>query len=68
MMILARVNSKLKKYDEAVSYGKQALDASQKGNEIFFVNEVENELATIYFNDNEPDLFVLLSVVPRLSQ
>src|SRR5258706_9106366 len=55
MMILARVNSKLKKYDEAVSYGKQALDASQKNNEPFFLNEVENELATIYFNDNKPD-------------
>jgi two-component sensor histidine kinase len=55
MMILARVNSKLKKYDEAISYGKQALDASQKTNEVFFQNEVENELATIYFNDNKPD-------------
>ena len=55
MMILARVNSKLKKYDEAVNYAKQALDASQKNNEPFFLNEVENELATIYFNDNKPD-------------
>ena len=55
MMILARVDSKLKKYDEAINYGKQALDASQKNNEPFFENEVENELATIYFNNNEPD-------------
>jgi len=55
MLILARIKSKLKKYDEAISYGKQALDASQKTNEVFFENEVENELATIYFNDNEPD-------------
>lgn len=55
MLILARVNSKLKKYDEAVNYGKQALDASQKNNEPFFLNEVENELATIYFNDNKQD-------------
>ncbi len=55
MLILARVNSKLKKYDEAVSYGKQALDASRKTNEIFFANEVENELATIYFNGSTPD-------------
>ncbi len=55
MMILARVSSKLKKYDEAVSYGKQALDASKNNNEIFFQIEVENELATIYFNDNRQD-------------
>lgn len=55
MLILARVNSKLKKYDEAVSYGMQALDATKKTNEIFFANEVENELATIYFNANKPD-------------
>ena len=55
MLILARVNSKLKKYDEAVGYGMQALDASQKTNEIFFANEVENELANIYFNGNKPD-------------
>jgi lipopolysaccharide biosynthesis regulator YciM len=55
MLILARVNSKLKKYDEAVSYGMQALDASLKNNEAFFVNEVENELAAIYSNANKPD-------------
>jgi len=55
MMILARVNSKLKKYDEAINYGTQALDAAQKSNEVFFENEVQNELATIYFNDSKPD-------------
>ncbi len=55
ILILARVNSKLKKYDEAVRYGMQALNASQKNNEIFFANEVENELATIYFNGSKPD-------------
>ena len=55
MLILARVNSKLKKYDEAVRYGMQALHASKKTNENFFANEVENELATIYFNRNKPD-------------
>ncbi|MCW3091661.1 MAG: Two-component sensor histidine kinase, contains HisKA and HATPase domain [Ferruginibacter sp.] len=55
MLILSRVNSKLKKYDEAVSYGMQALDAAQKTKEIFFANEVENELATIFFNANKPD-------------
>ncbi|CAN5718469.1 hypothetical protein BH10BAC2_BH10BAC2_17580 [soil metagenome] len=55
MLILARVNSKLKKYGEAISYGMQALDATQKTNETFFANEVENELATIYFNANKPD-------------
>src|SRR5438045_4745045 len=26
-----------------------------KSNEVFYKNEVENELATIYFNDNKPD-------------
>lgn len=55
MLILARVNSKLKKYDEAINYGTQALDASQKTDEVFFENEVQNELATIYFNDNKTD-------------
>jgi two-component sensor histidine kinase len=51
MMILARINSKLKKYDEAISYAKQALESNLG----FFENEVENELATIYFNDNKSD-------------
>jgi two-component sensor histidine kinase len=55
MLVLARVNSKLKKYDEAVSYAKQALEASEKNNEAFFENEVQNELATIYFKDDQPD-------------
>jgi two-component sensor histidine kinase len=52
---LARINSKLGKYDEAVNYCKQILMILSSSNEVFFKNEVENELATIYFNDNKPD-------------
>lgn len=55
MMVLARINSKLGKYDEAVNYCKQILMILSNSNEVFFKNEVENELATIYFNDNKPD-------------
>ncbi|MES2647073.1 MAG: sensor histidine kinase [Bacteroidota bacterium] len=55
MLILARVNSKLKKYEDAVSYGMQALNGSVKTNESFFANEVVNELATIHFNGNKLD-------------
>ncbi len=54
MLILARINSKLGKYDEAVNYCKQILMAS-KGDEGFFENEVENELAQIYFNRHQSD-------------
>jgi two-component sensor histidine kinase len=54
MMILARINSKLGKYDEAVNYCKQILMMSN-GKEGFFENEVENELATIYFNQHQSD-------------
>ncbi len=54
MLILARINSKLGKYDEAVNYCKQILK-SANGTEGFFENEVENELAQIYFNQHQPD-------------
>jgi two-component sensor histidine kinase len=55
MMVLARINSKLGKYDEAENYCKQILVMIANSSEVFFKNEVENELATIYFNDNKPD-------------
>lgn len=54
LLILARSNSKRKKYDEAVNYCKQILQTS-KGHEGFFENEVANELAQIYFNQGKPD-------------
>jgi two-component system, sensor histidine kinase PdtaS len=54
IMILARINSKLKKYDEAVNYCKQILQAA-KGRGGFFENEVANELAQIYFNQGKTD-------------
>ena len=54
MLVLARINSKLGKYDEAVNYCKQILVTSN-GNEGFFENEVENELALIYFNKHTSD-------------
>lgn len=54
MMILARISSKLKKYDEAVNYCKQILQTA-KGHEGFFENEVANELAQIYFNQGNAD-------------
>lgn len=55
MMVLARINSKLGKYDEAVNYCKQILMILSNSNEVFFQNEVENELATIYFNQHQSD-------------
>ncbi|MEP6750962.1 MAG: sensor histidine kinase, partial [Bacteroidota bacterium] len=54
MLILARIKSKLGKYDEAVNYCKQILNTAN-GTEGFFENEVENELAQIYFNQHTPD-------------
>ncbi len=54
MLILARINSKLGKYDEAVNYCKQILNTAN-GTEGFFENEVENELSQIYFNQHKPD-------------
>ena len=54
MLILARLNSKLGKYEEAANYCKQIL-ANSNGSEGFFENEVENELALIYFNQHKSD-------------
>jgi two-component system, sensor histidine kinase PdtaS len=54
MLILARINSKRKKYDEAVNYCKRIL-ADSKGSLGFFENEVTNELALIYFNQGKSD-------------
>jgi two-component sensor histidine kinase len=48
-LILARINSKLKNFDEAVGYCKQIISNSEKDRLDFFVNEVQNELAQIYF-------------------
>ena len=53
-MILARINSKLGKYDIAVNYCMKILSDS-KGQEGFFENEVKNELALIYFNQGKTD-------------
>jgi two-component sensor histidine kinase len=55
MMILARINSKLGKYDEAINYCKQILGTSKKSNISFFDTEVENELAQIYIKQGKPD-------------
>jgi len=53
-MILARINSKLGKYDQAVNYCKQILNAS-KASEGFFETEVKNELAQIFYNQGKSD-------------
>ena len=55
MLILARINSKLRKYDAAVNYCKEILAASKEKNLSFFENEVANELALVYFNRHQPD-------------
>ena len=54
MLILAQINSKRRKYDEAVNYCKHILKDA-KGNFGFFENEVTNELAMIYFNQGKQD-------------
>ena len=53
-LILARINSKLGKHEEAVNYCKKIL-ADSKEYEGFFENEVRNELALIYFNQQKSD-------------
>ena len=53
-MILARINSKLGKYDQAVNYCMQILGSSNDY-EGFFENEVKNELAQIYYNQGKID-------------
>lgn len=55
MLILSRVYSKRKDFDEAVNYSKQSILISKKTHSEFFVNEVENELAQIYFTQNKLD-------------
>ncbi|HZI52674.1 MAG TPA: sensor histidine kinase, partial [Chitinophagaceae bacterium] len=53
-MILARINSKLANYDQAIKYCMQILGNS-KAPEGFFETEVKNELAQIYFNQGRSD-------------
>jgi two-component sensor histidine kinase len=54
-LILARINSKLKNFGEAVAYCKQIISNSEKDRLGFFTNEVQNELAQIYFVQNKLD-------------
>lgn len=54
-LILARINSKLKNYEEAVSYCKQIIEKSEEDRLDFFTNEVQNELAQIYFAQSKLD-------------
>ena len=55
MMIMARIDSKRGKFDEAVNYCKEILVSIKKYELGFFEHEVENELALIYFNQGKPD-------------
>jgi two-component sensor histidine kinase len=55
MLILARINSKLKNFDEAVGYCKQIISKSENDRLDFFTNEVQNELAQIYFVQSKSD-------------
>jgi tetratricopeptide (TPR) repeat protein len=55
MLILARVSSKRKNFDDAIKYSKQSISISKMTHSEFFVNEVENELAQIYFAQNKLD-------------
>ncbi|MES2518936.1 MAG: histidine kinase dimerization/phosphoacceptor domain -containing protein [Bacteroidota bacterium] len=54
-LILARVNSKRHNFEAAVNYCKQIISNSEKDRLDFFVNEVQNELAQIYFAQNKVD-------------
>ncbi|MFM9837381.1 MAG: histidine kinase dimerization/phosphoacceptor domain -containing protein [Cyclobacteriaceae bacterium] len=54
-LILARINSKLKNFGGAVAYCKQIISNSEKDRLDFFTNEVQNELAQIYFVQNKLD-------------
>jgi two-component sensor histidine kinase len=54
-LILARINSKLKNFDEAVGYCKQIISMSENDRLDFFTNEVQNELAQIYFAQSKSD-------------
>lgn len=54
-LVLARINSKLKNFNEAISYCKQIIEKSEKDRLDFFTNEVQNELAQIYFAQSKSD-------------
>ena len=54
-LILARINSKRKKFDEAVNYCKQIISKSENDRLDFFTNEVQSELAQIYFAQSKVD-------------
>lgn len=54
-LVLARINSKLKNFNEAVSYCKQIIEKSEEDRLDFFTNEVQNELAQIYFAQSKQD-------------
>ncbi|MFY7912804.1 MAG: tetratricopeptide repeat-containing sensor histidine kinase [Emticicia sp.] len=54
-LVLARINSKLKNFNEAISYCKQIIEKSEEDRLDFFTNEVQNELAQIYFAQSKPD-------------
>ncbi|HVE62040.1 MAG TPA: sensor histidine kinase [Chitinophagaceae bacterium] len=55
MLIMARINSKRGKFDEAINYCKEILISVKKYELGFFEHEVENELALIYFNQGKSD-------------
>lgn len=54
-LVLARINSKLKNFNEVISYCKQIIEKSEEDRLDFFTNEVQNELAQIYFAQSKPD-------------
>ncbi|MER0438111.1 histidine kinase dimerization/phosphoacceptor domain -containing protein [Emticicia sp. W12TSBA100-4] len=54
-LVLARISSKLKNFNEAISYCKQIIEKSEEDRLDFFTNEVQNELAQIYFAQSKPD-------------
>ncbi|MEP7375822.1 MAG: histidine kinase dimerization/phosphoacceptor domain -containing protein [Chitinophagaceae bacterium] len=55
MLIMARIDSKRGKFDEAVNYCSEILTSTKKYELSFFENEVENELSLIYFNQHNSD-------------
>lgn len=54
-LILARINAKRKEFQKAISYCKQIIATSQSDRLDVFTNEVQNELAQIYFAQNKLD-------------
>ena len=55
MMIMARIDSKRGKFDDAVNYCKEILVSIKKYELGFFEHEVENELALIYYKQGKAD-------------